>query len=192
MSFVVKDEIKKDEEMVETSGELADRVKKEAEVPQKVVPMPNNHRIPSEIGVTEDGKYWRFITMLNQLSINVPFSESLNQIPAYGEFMKYIVTKKRSVSFEDDDRIQYYSDIATRSLLQKKEDPNAFTIPCTIRLRHYFKALYDLGANINLMPLSIYKKLGLGDPTPNAMRLLTADGIVKRPIGILHDVITNV
>ena len=42
------------------------------------------------------------------------------------------------------------------------------------------------------MPLSIYKKLGLGDPKPTAMRLLMADRTVKRPIGILHDVLVKV
>ena len=65
--------------------------------------------------------------------------------------------------------------IATRSLVQKKEDPGAFTIPCTVRLLYFVKALCDLGAIINLMPLSIYKNLGLGDPKPTAMRLLMAD-----------------
>ena len=48
------------------------------------------------------------------------------------------------------------------------------------------KALCDLGASINLMPLSIYKNMGLGDPKPTATRLLMADRTVKRPIGILH------
>ena len=42
------------------------------------------------------------------------------------------------------------------------------------------------------MPLSIYKKLGLGDPKPNAMQLLMADRTVKKPIGILHDVLVKV
>ena len=42
------------------------------------------------------------------------------------------------------------------------------------------------------MPLSIYKKLGLGDPKPTAMRLLIVDRTVKRPIGILHDVLVKV
>ena len=49
-----------------------------------------------------------------------------------------------------------------------------------------------MGASINLMPVSIYKKLGLGDPNPTAMRLLMADRTVKRPIGILHDVLLKV
>ena len=41
------------------------------------------------------------------------------------------------------------------------------------------------------MPLSIYKKLGLGDPKPTAMRLLMTDQTVKRPIGIFHDVLVK-
>ena len=42
------------------------------------------------------------------------------------------------------------------------------------------------------MPLSIYKKLGLGDPKPTVMRLLIANRTVKRPIGILHHVLVKV
>ena len=85
--------------------------------------------------------------------------------------------------------MQHCSAIATRSLVQKKEDSGAFTIPCTIGLLHFVKTLCDLGASINVMPLSIYKKLGLGDPKLSVMRLLMADRTVKRPIGILHDVL---
>ena len=85
--------------------------------------------------------------------------------------------------------MQHCSAIATRSLVQKKEDQGAFTIPCTVGSLHFAKALCDLGASINLMPLSIYKKLGFGDPKYTAMRILMADRTVKRPIGILHDVL---
>ena len=104
--------------------------------------------------------------MLKQLSINVALVEALEQMPGYAKFMKDLVTKKRSVTFEDEDRLQHCSAISTRSLVQKKEDPGAFTIPCTVGSLHFVKALCDLGASTNLMPLSIYKKLGLGDPNP--------------------------
>ncbi|XP_069144384.1 uncharacterized protein [Solanum lycopersicum] len=113
-------------------------------------------------------------------------------MPGYEKFMKDLGTKKKSVTFEDDDTLQHCSAIATRSLIQNKEDPGAFTIPCTVGSLHYAKALCDLGASINLMPLSVYKKLGLGDPKSTAMRLLMADRTVKRPIGILNDVLVKV
>ena len=78
---------------------------------------------------TEDGKYRCFIAMLKQLTINVPLVEALERIPGYAKFMKDLLSKKRSVTFEDDDRLQHCSAIATTSLVQKKEDPGAFTIP---------------------------------------------------------------
>ena len=89
---------------------------------------------------TKDGKYRRFITMLKQLSINVPLVKALEQKPDYAKFMKDLVIKKRSVTFEDDDKMQHCSAIATRSLVQKKEDPRASTIPCTVRSLHFGKA----------------------------------------------------
>ena len=93
--------------------------------------------------------------MLKQLSINVPLTDVLEQMPGYAKFIKDIVTKQRLVNFEDDDRKQHCNAIATRSLVQNKEDPGAFTIPCTIGILHFVKSLYDLGASINIMPLYI-------------------------------------
>ena len=60
--------------------------------------------------------------------------EAHNQMFDYANFMKDIVTKKRSVSVEDDDQTQHCSVIATRSLVQNKEDTDCFTIPYTIGL----------------------------------------------------------
>ncbi|XP_049373429.1 uncharacterized protein LOC125838409 [Solanum verrucosum] len=57
---------------------------------------------------------------------------------------------------------------------------------------HFAKALCDLGANINLMPLSIYKKSGLGATKLTAIPLLMADKNVKKPIGVLQDVLVKV
>ena len=105
-------------------------------------PPPFHQRLVQK---TKDGKYWRFITMLKQHSINVPLVEALEQMPGYAKFMKDLVTKKRSVTFEDDDRLQHCSGIATRSLVQKKEDLGVFVIPCTVGSLHFPKALCDLG-----------------------------------------------
>ncbi|XP_015078352.1 uncharacterized protein LOC107022183 [Solanum pennellii] len=112
-------------------------------------------------------------------------------MPRYAKFMKDMVTKKRSVSLEDDERMQHCSAISKKSLVHKKEDPGAFTISFTIGLLHFAKSLCDLGASINLMPLSIYKKLGLGDTKPTTLWLLMVDQTVKRDIGILHDVLVK-
>ena len=66
-------------------------------------------------------------------------------MPDYSKFMKEMVTKKRSMNFENDDRMQHCSTISTRSLLQKKNDSDTFTTQCTIGLLHFTKTLCDLG-----------------------------------------------
>ncbi|PHT24754.1 hypothetical protein CQW23_35573 [Capsicum baccatum] len=142
--------------------------------------------------VADDTKFNKFITMLKQLTINVPLVEALEKMPGYAKFIKDLLTKKRAASYELADNVHHCSAIATRSLVQKKADPRDLTIPCTIGSLDFAKALCDLGASINLMPLSIYKKLGLGDPTPTNMRLVMADKSVKRPVGILNDVLVKV
>lgn len=100
-------------------------------------------------------------------------------MPGYVKFMKDLLKKKRAVSYELIDTVHHCSAIATRSLVQKKADPGAFTIPCTVGSLNFAKALCDLRATINLMLLSVYSKLGLGDPTPTNMRLVIADRLVK-------------
>ena len=78
--------IRDDDTVVEVSGELEDKTVKDVEVPQKVTPM---HRPPPpfpqrlEVKNIEDGKYRHFITMLKQLSINVPLVETLEQMPGH-------------------------------------------------------------------------------------------------------------
>ena len=139
--------------VVEVSGELKDKMVKDIEVPLKVTPMPRPPPPIQEslVKKTEVGKYRHFITLLKQLSINVPLVKSLEQISDYAKFMKDFVMMKRSVTFEDYNRLQHCSAITTRSLGHKKKDLGAFTIPCTIGLLQFSNALCDLGATINLM-----------------------------------------
>ncbi|GKF45152.1 reverse transcriptase domain-containing protein [Tanacetum coccineum] len=57
----------------------------------------------------------------------------------------------------------------------KGERPRDFTIPCDIGQLHIDNALADLGAGISLMPYTMYKKLGLGEPKATRMSLELAD-----------------
>ncbi|KAK4707210.1 hypothetical protein R3W88_033225 [Solanum pinnatisectum] len=115
-----------------------------------------------------------------------------DEMQGYAKFMKHLVAKKRAVSIDLTSHIHHCSVIATTSLLQKKEDLGVFTIPYTIRSIKFGKALYDLGASINLMPLAIYKQLGLEVLKPTAMRLIMADRSVKQRVGILCYVLVKV
>ena len=70
--------------------------------------------------------------------------------------------------------------------------PSNFTIPCKIEHADVGKALCDYGASINLMPLSIAKRLSMGELTPTAMTLQMADRTLAHPEGILEDVLIKV
>ncbi|XP_058767354.1 uncharacterized protein LOC131641046 [Vicia villosa] len=77
-------------------------------------------------------------------------------------------------------------------ILVKKKDRGSVTIPCTIGDRSFKKALIDLGASVSLMPLSIYKRLGIGKVQDTRMTLQFADHFVKRPYGIVEDVLVKI
>ncbi|XP_050876643.1 uncharacterized protein LOC127080359 [Lathyrus oleraceus] len=74
----------------------------------------------------------------------------------------------------------------------KKKDRGSVTIPCTIGDRKFKKALTNLGASVSLMPLSIYKKLGIGTVQDTRMTLQFADHSVRRPYGIMEDVLVKI
>ncbi|GJU07816.1 reverse transcriptase domain-containing protein [Tanacetum coccineum] len=79
-----------------------------------------------------------------------------------------------------------------KKLLEKLRDPGKFLIPCDFPGMDVCHALADLGASINLMPLSIWKKLSLLELTPHRMTLELADRSIPRPKGVAEDVFVKV
>ncbi|XP_019225629.1 PREDICTED: uncharacterized protein LOC109207199 [Nicotiana attenuata] len=113
-------------------------------------------------------------------------------MPHFAKYLKDLITKKRTTKNEVVDVTHRVSSIIATTTVQKKEDLGAFTIPCTIGLCDFPRALCDNGARINLMPLAIYKQAGLGMPRRTSMRLQMADRSIKRPVGIVDDVLVKV
>ena len=72
------------------------------------------------------------------------------------------------------------------------KDPCSFTIPSKIGNSIFERALCDLGACINLMPLSIFRRLGLGEARPTTVTLQVADRSLKHPHGVIEDVLVKV
>jgi hypothetical protein len=84
------------------------------------------------------------------------------------------------------------SAIHQKKLPQKLKDPDSFTIPCEIGGVHVRKSLCDLGASINLMPLSLLKKLGVNEVKQAMVTLQMADRSIKRPYGVVEDLLVKV
>ena len=79
-----------------------------------------------------------------------------------------------------------------KKLPPKLKDPGSFTIPCAIGNAVFERALCDLGASINLMSWSIFKKLKLGEARPTTITLQLADRSLTHPCGITEDVLVKV
>ncbi|GKB25556.1 reverse transcriptase domain-containing protein, partial [Tanacetum coccineum] len=79
-----------------------------------------------------------------------------------------------------------------KNLPEKLGDPGVFLIPCDFSRMDVCHALADLGASINLMPLSIWKKLSLPKLTPTRMTLELADRYITHPKGFAEDVYVKV
>ena len=154
------------------------------------IPVPYPQRLKKH---KLDKQFTKFMEVFKKLHINIQFADALEQMPSYVKFMKDILSQKRRLAdFETVNLTEECSAILQRKLPQKLKDPGRFTIPCTIGNAIFERALCDLGASINLMPLSIFKRLGLGEARPTIVTLQLADRSLKHPRGIIEDVLVKV
>ncbi|MCH95107.1 hypothetical protein A2U01_0016081, partial [Trifolium medium] len=115
------------------------------------------------------------------------------EMPNYSKFMKDVLTKRRMTGeFETVALTQDCSQMVQGKIPRKLKDPGTFTIPCTIGDIHVRRAICDLGANINLMPLSVFKKLGIGAARSTTVTLQIADRSICYPQGKIEDVLVRV
>ena len=114
-------------------------------------------------------------------------------MPNYAKFMKDILSRNKKIVEEGVVSLTATcSAVIQKFLPEKMQDPGIFTIPCKIGNSDMGKALCDFGANINLMPLSVVKRLNLGELTTTAMTLKMVDKTLAQPEGILEDVLIKV
>nr|XP_009781813.1 PREDICTED: uncharacterized protein LOC104230647 [Nicotiana sylvestris] len=131
--------------------------------------------------------------MLKQIQVNIPLIDALKEMTGYAKIMKDLMSRK--FNFQDLAIVtltQTCSAVVTRPIAEKLSNPRSFIIPCMIGNYAFAEELCDLGESINLMPLAIYKRLGIGRARPTSMLLKLADRTVKRPSGILDDVLVQV
>ncbi|CAJ2660565.1 unnamed protein product [Trifolium pratense] len=154
------------------------------------MPFPRRKKVKN---LEREKEFKKFMKVLNKLEMAIPLVEALEQMPSYAKFLKELLTKKRKPL--DDEMVsmtEECSALIQRKLPQKKKDPGSFTIPCSIGDLTIGKALCDLGASVNLMPLSMMKKIPGAVAKPTKMSLSLADRSIVHPEGILHDVLVKV
>ena len=114
-------------------------------------------------------------------------------MPSYAKSMKEILSNKRKLEEHETVLLTKESTaILHNKLPPKLKDTISFSIPCTIGNSSFDKALYDLGTSINLMPLSIFRKSGLGEPKATTVSLQLAYRSIKYPRGMIDDILLKV
>ncbi|XP_073121926.1 uncharacterized protein [Henckelia pumila] len=140
-----------------------------------------------------DAQLEKFLEVFKNLNINIPFADALMQMPSYAKFLKEILSNKRKLEEHALASLkENFSALVQNKIPSRQKDPGSFSIPCMISDVNFQKALCDLGASINLMPYSIFRKLGLGESKPTRMSLQLADRSLKYPRGIIEDVLVKV
>ncbi|GKE69159.1 reverse transcriptase domain-containing protein, partial [Tanacetum coccineum] len=107
------------------------------------------------------------------------------------KFMEIFRNLHFELSFADA-LIHMPNAVVLKKLPEKLGDPGRFLIPCDFMEFDSYLALADLGASINLMPLSIWKKLKLPDLNKTQMVLELADRSISKPNGIAENVFVKV
>ncbi|RYQ98774.1 hypothetical protein Ahy_B07g086557 [Arachis hypogaea] len=111
-------------------------------------------------GGVEKRIYSKFLNMFASLHVNIPFIKALQQMPSYIKYMNELLTRKSSLKGGQTIVMnKECSALIQPELPTKRKDPGSFHIPCAIGETMFDKGLCDLGASINLMPLSLMKKL---------------------------------
>ena len=117
----------------------------------------------------------------------------IKQVPTYAKFLKDLCMVKRGLGIEKKAfLIEQVSAIIQSKTPVKYKDPRSPTISVNIGGTCIDKALLDLGASVNLLPYSVYKKLGLGELKPTNITLSLVDRSVKIPKDIVEDVLVKV
>ncbi|XP_019253825.1 PREDICTED: uncharacterized protein LOC109232512 [Nicotiana attenuata] len=142
-----------------------------------------------------DRCFGKFLEMLKQLYVNIPFTEVLTQMPAYAKFLKEILSSKRKLEETIVVKLNAHcSAILQNKIPQKCGDPGSFTIPCSLGSEIFDKALCDSCAFISLMPLSIFKKfegeLGVIKYVPVSLQLDDYTTII--PEAIIEGIVVRV
>ncbi|GJX32958.1 reverse transcriptase domain-containing protein [Tanacetum coccineum] len=151
------------------------------------IPYPSrmNQEKQKEKDEVQIHKFWQ---MFKQLHINISLADALILIPKYQKMLKSLLSnKEKLIELANTPLNENCSAVILKKLPEKLGDPGKFLIPCGFS-ELKCKALADLGASINLMPLSVWKELGLPELISTQMTLELANRDICTPKGIARDV----
>ncbi|GJR44964.1 reverse transcriptase domain-containing protein [Tanacetum coccineum] len=135
----------------------------------------------------------KFMEIFRNLHFELSFADALLHMPKFAPmFRKLLNNKDKIIDLIKTPVNENCSAVILKKFPEKLGDPGRFLIPCDFPEMDECLALADLGASINLMPLSVWEKLNLSDLTKTRMILELADRTISTPTGIAEDVFVKV
>ncbi|GJU71429.1 reverse transcriptase domain-containing protein [Tanacetum coccineum] len=135
----------------------------------------------------------KFLQIFQRLHFDLSFVDSLLHMPKFASTFKSLLSSKEKLfELANTPLNENCSAVLLKKLPEKLGDLGKFLIPCDFPELDECLALADLGASINLMPLSVWKKLSLSELTPTRMTLELANRSVAYPVGVAEDVFVKV
>nr|GEY91495.1 reverse transcriptase domain-containing protein [Tanacetum cinerariifolium] len=135
----------------------------------------------------------KFFQIFKYLNFNISFADALILMPKFGPSIKSLLTNKDKLCELARTLLnEHCLAVLLKKLPEKLGDPGKFLIPCDFPRKAECLALVDLGASINLMPLSVWNNLSLPDLSPTCMTLELADRSISPPVGVAEDVYIKV
>nr|GEW77921.1 reverse transcriptase domain-containing protein [Tanacetum cinerariifolium] len=135
----------------------------------------------------------KFMEIFRDLHFELSFAEALIHMPNFAlMFKKLLNNKDKLFELTKTPLNKNCSAVVLKKLPEKLGDPGRFLIPCDFTGLDNCLALADLGASINLMPLSIWKKLRLPTLNNTKMVLKLADQTISKPTGVAENVFIKV
>nr|GEV02910.1 reverse transcriptase domain-containing protein [Tanacetum cinerariifolium] len=131
----------------------------------------------------------KFYKIFKEISFKISFTDALMLMPKFASTLKALIRNKEKLNeMARSPMNEHCSTIILNKLPKKLGDPRKFLIPCEFPTTDECLALAELGASINLMPLSMWKGLSLPELTPTCMTLELTDRTESKPVGIAKDV----
>nr|GEU67072.1 reverse transcriptase domain-containing protein [Tanacetum cinerariifolium] len=131
--------------------------------------------------------------IFKDMSFEISFADALILMPKFASTLKALIGNKEKLSEMARTPLNEHCFVVLLKKLPKKlGDSGKFLIPCDFPGMAKCLALSNLGASINLMPLSVWKRLYLPDLAPTYMTLELADHSISHPVGVAEDVYVKV
>ncbi|GJS50586.1 reverse transcriptase domain-containing protein [Tanacetum coccineum] len=175
----------KDKEPIKEPSFVANKAKPNLPYPSRL----NKQKIREKDDILAS----KFMEIFRNLHFELSFADALIHMPKFAPmFKKMLNNKDKLIELTKTPLNENCSAVVLKKLPEKLGDPGRFLIPCDFSEFDSYLALADLGASINLMPLSIWKKLQLSGLTETKMVLELADRTISKPTGVAENVFVKV